>query len=219
VEPKISQVEITAVQKAINILAKAKNDVNQALAENVHELTKISISHTLTREINKLNFLSGANPIDNSTQQEYPPVTEFMGEPINRLKEVVALDLIPTPTEKEEFLAKVDALQLTFRERSKQAKGPETLIADYSKEPKLLRAVAIRAGLEDARDGLINIDFIQRIKSGLDANDTRAKEEDEINQFLENGISEVVTFEPVGFTESPSEYGAPARVSKKEKSK
>jgi hypothetical protein len=181
VEPKISQVEITAVEKAINILSQAKEDVNQALAENVHELTKISISHTLTREINKLNFLSGANPIDNSTQQEFPPVTEFMGEPINRLKEVVALDLIPTLTEKELFLSKVDALQATIRDRQ-----PETLITDFSNEPNVLRAIAKKAGLEDFKDGLINIDFIQRIKAGLDANDTRAKEEDEINQQLQS---------------------------------
>lgn len=169
----------TPIEKALQVTIKAKEDVLTALAGEELTTNAIFITTKLTEIINRLSFQLGVSAGTIQIPQNFPPVTNFLGEEIKRTPEVSEADLTPNKTEQDLYLEKVTALASTFRDRQ-----PETLITDFSNEPLVLRGVAKRAGLEDYEEGLINIDFIERIKAGLDAIDTRAKEEDAINQEL-----------------------------------
>jgi hypothetical protein len=165
-------------QQAAEIIQQAKDDVLLTLQGHEHEGIIITVTSALTRLINQLNFLSGANPVTHAAM-EFPPITNFFGDEIVRPATITKEDITPTLTEKEIFLNKVAALQSTIRERQ-----PETLITDFSNEPLVLRKVAKNAGLQDYEDGIINIDFIERIKEGLTNNELIEAKEKEINEKL-----------------------------------
>src|SRR4051812_22645997 len=116
------------IESALQILIKAKEDINQALQGHEMESNSIFILSGLTSQINKLSFQLGLTAgTETAAPQTFAPVTEFFGEKIERAEGVLPEQLINPPSEQEQYTQKVDALQSAFA-----TMPAESIISSYS---------------------------------------------------------------------------------------
>lgn len=150
------------LKEVAKVLADAKAEIALLIPVD-QDMLRLQFLSPLERLVNRASFLGGE--IVNSTEKvEYPPITEFMGEKIERMVPVKEEDLDPDQEAKDKFLAKIDTLQ-------KDLGGLETkkILESYvTKEDRLvLRGLAKRANVEDYKDAEINVSFIEAIRQGF----------------------------------------------------
>lgn len=203
---------ISPNEMMLNLIVQCKADILVSVTGHEHEALSLMAISGLTQIENKLRFHTGQQ-IPAQITQAFLPVTNFMGEPVNRPVDIVSADLRPTLTEREIYVMKVDRLQKAFA-----IMQSENIINSYSMPEDLLvlRGVAKRANLQDAANGTINIDFIERIKAGLIKNDDDILEEQAINRDLLNQSEVSQNNEIVQETGDIEElYNAPIKTSSK----
>ena len=166
---------------SLEALQSVSEEVSDYLSGTEYEHIKLTISSGLERLISRLSFLTG-NDISTSAPVKFEPVTNFMGENIERnTKDVTEDDLDPTEAEKRAYLAKVDKLYAEIDTLDVNA-----VLNSYSdaEGEQVLRGVAKRAdvGGYDVRD--LKIPFVEEIIAGKKAKEAAAKEEEEIQKQL-----------------------------------
>jgi hypothetical protein len=77
--------EQTPLQIVSEILLQAKEDIAMVLTDTTHQNILLSVTSNLTRLANQTAHLGGIT-IKQVTPVDFPPVTNFMGEPIIRPK-------------------------------------------------------------------------------------------------------------------------------------
>jgi hypothetical protein len=153
------------VQQAADLLEKTQTELSEILKDAQYGTISLSILSDIERIRGRLSHLSGI-PLTARVAEEFPPVTNFMGEEIERVtrKEVLAEDLDPDAEEKANFLAKVDKLYAEF-----DTLAPEGILNAFTipEDQMVVRAVAKRAGLDDYEEATINLDFLDKISRSM----------------------------------------------------
>lgn len=179
------------VQESLKIVQEAKAAVKQQLTgtEHVHQLLELD---SLFRRIEtRLNFMGAVTEPEagKPVVDQFPPITNFMGEKIVVDKKVVAADINPSEAEKKAYLAKVEKLYAEI------GTMPVDIIRNAYSIPddvKVLRGVAKRAGVKDFDKRDVNEEFIKEIKAGIADKAAVNKKQAEIDAQLKEIKSEVV---------------------------
>lgn len=155
------------VQEALAVAQEAKKQIN-ALLTGVDQGTNLLSINTNFRQIeHRLSFMGAVVEPDTQTgkdlNEQFPPITDFMGEKIE-VSKVELADLNPLEAEKKKFVAKVEKLQGVIIHMS-----VEEVLKNYVSQDDLfvLRGVAKKAGVPDYDRALINAEFVQKIKDAV----------------------------------------------------
>lgn len=173
------------LKKVIDLLLKGKAEVNQLLKDAEHGMTLLGFNADIDRIVNRLAFLSG-HEVQSATTEEFPPVTNFMGEEIKVVKDLKPEDLQPGQEERQQFVNKVEKLYAEF-----DTLHPEAILNNYTlEEDKLIiRGVAKRAGIEDYEDRAINLSFIEEIAKAIKDKAAGNEQQERIDEELRKGGS------------------------------
>lgn len=153
------------LKQASQVLQEVKKYVLELLADESHGLTVITIRSSLEKLINQLNFLSGDQQITPQNASDlFPPITHFMGEPIEMPKRLQAKELTPESSEKQKFLDRVVELEKQFPNMSNEKLLDKYSVPEYQ---NVLRGVAKRAGLDHYKEAAIDNQFIDDIRNAM----------------------------------------------------
>jgi hypothetical protein len=150
----------------VEILSAAKEQAASVLDFPEGQTRKIQIESTLNRLINNLNVLNGT--VTNSDVKpagQFEPVTSFLGEPVQFTNQQINTDTNPSMDEVSIFQKKVEDLYLSI-----EAVPAEKILADYKGNANMelvLRGVAVKANVQNARDADINDNYVTAIKDAI----------------------------------------------------
>lgn len=101
------------IKEAADVLVEAEKSVLGILSGQEHSSLSLAVGPQLQQIINRLYFMSGTPPTAEQMGkvEEFPPVTNFMGDPISLPKKVSQEDLSPADFERENFIQKVEKLE------------------------------------------------------------------------------------------------------------
>lgn len=180
---------MTGLQKAAFVTKMAKEEILKLLKSDEHGILIISISSDFDKIINRLGFLGGT--IDTSgeasahaaIQDQYHPITNFMGEEIHLAKTIKAGELDPEAEQLAKYRNQVMSLYTQF-----ETMDEEALLRDYRTDEQVLeiRGVAKMAGLEEYDTRPIDLRFIQDVNAAIKAQRSGLSEENRIQQELAN---------------------------------
>jgi hypothetical protein len=165
--PKVP--EKIGAELAIDIIESAQADLQQALADK-HEVVLIGINAKFEIMKNQLRMMAGMN-VFSENKVDLPPVTEFMGDPIEKKqgKPVETKNLSARELQVKNLTDKADKLQ-----ESLDTLKNEQILESYQNDLAPIRLLAKRAGLEDFKEAQINGEYLDLIRNGF-------KEQEEIN--------------------------------------
>ncbi len=172
-----------SLKKAIDSLQKVKKDLNETLKDQKHVMILLGFNADIDRLINRFAFLSGQE-VKPSSNEEFLPVTNFMGEEIKPIKELKPEDITPGDEERQIFINKVDRLYADFDTIEPEGILNAFKIADYQ---IILRGVAKRAGVDGYEDRGINLTFIEEIGKAIKQKTADELEQKEIEEKINNG--------------------------------
>jgi len=174
--------EITnPISEAADILESAKDVITTVLEGNPSVL--LMVSSRLTQTINRLNGMTGKQPL-NSQKVDHPPITNFLGEEISVPQKIKIEDLTPEQADRQSFLTKVQALYAQFETLS-----PEGVLASYTipEDQLLIRGVAKLAGVEEFEDRELNEEFIEDIQKAIKEKNSHEANESEVLKKIQSG--------------------------------
>lgn len=176
-----------ALKRAKEIILNAKREINQILSgpEHIQSLDPIN-THFRGIET-RLTYIQGvlepeANAIaSQAAAEQFPPIKNFMGNPISQNKRVKASDLTPNETAKQIFLNKVNKLWddiVTMK--------PADVLKTYTlpEDITVLRGVAKRSGITSFADNPLTIKFIEDIQIGVEIKNEETATQQRINDNL-----------------------------------
>jgi hypothetical protein len=191
-----------ALNSVGQLLLATKEDVQNLLSGTEHGATASLINHQLDQLINRVAFLGGNAPVSTATT-EFPPITEFMGEPINRAEPITEAQLAAGDLEKQIFTDKVEALYDNI-----EAMFPDKVLNSYTipEDVLVLRGVAKKAGVPDYSNAPLNVAFVEAIHEGI-----AKKREEELKQqqFEETIEGEDLTTKPSSPVPAPGVTDGP----------
>lgn len=155
------------LKQAQEVLAKAQADVNDLLKDNMFSNIRLRVDNNIRQMLNLMGHYSGeAAAASMPPQQEYPPITNFLGEEIERKSSVRAADLVPDKTEAEIFKQKVEGLYGSIIELD-----TDTVLNDYRDDQGVLvlRGVGKMAGIPNFKEAEVNVDYIESVKQAIEA--------------------------------------------------
>lgn len=158
---------MTNLEQALQVLVDAKQETLLLLFHPDHGMLIISIQTKFDQMINQLKFLAGDvtnTPALPNAEKMFPPVTNFMGEPLVKPDVVTTEDLDPKAVERKLYAERV----LKFQEAINTMEDKAILEAYASPMDQLvIRGAAKKAGVEDYETSLVNSDFLNQIRTGL----------------------------------------------------
>lgn len=156
-----------------------KEKVKKLLSEPEYQTILLMVESKITGIVNALNHISGQPPVEGSTTDQFPPITNFMGEKIHEQLKVKGEDLTPKDSEKNKFKNRVRNLYEQFPSLSNEA-----ILNSHTQDIdiKVLRGVAKMAKLENFADAEINDAFIVEIRESMKALDEVKKTEEIISK-------------------------------------
>lgn len=163
----------TALEQAASIISDAREAL-KSLLETEHNILFVGMNARLTQMQNQLAFASGSDLVS-AAPAKFEPVTDFMGEKIERAKKIEASDLSPKEMEKKLLQDKINSLQKELPNLTN-----EQILESYMNDQIVIRGIAKRAGLDNYRDSEINSTFLDEIRTGFNqqAKDAAAAEKD-----------------------------------------
>lgn len=163
-------------------LTEVKDHLHEILTEPEHSSILLYAKGALGAMINRFHFLAGTTPTASTTEQ-FPPVTNFMGEELTLPKPIKPENLSPDELERDLFVDKVNRLYATI-----QTIPVDGVLNSYTlpEDQLVIRGVAKRAGLEGYEDREINPAFISDICDAIKAKDARSVQETQIEAELAN---------------------------------
>jgi hypothetical protein len=155
--------EQTPLQIVSEILLQAREDIAMVLTDTTHQNILLSVTSNLTRLANQTAHLGGIT-IKQVTPVDFPPVTNFMGEPIIRPKEIKEADLEPEKSEVEILQAKIQKLYDSW-----DSLAHEGILNAYTlpEEQLVIRGVAKWAGVPNYEDATLNLHFLEKITRAM----------------------------------------------------
>ena len=158
------------------MLTETRDKLLDLLKDN--DVLKIRVKSQLELLINQFNFITGHRSAE-APRTIFPEQTEFMGAPLNTPEQVKAEDLTPKELERKMFAEKVDRLEAAIKAGT--LSNEAIIEANPNPSDKLvIRGVAKRAGLENYRDGEVNLQFLEDIREGFKSQEefeTKVKQE------------------------------------------
>lgn len=178
---------------ALDILLHAKDQIRKVLSDADSASVLISIESKLDKGINQLAFLTQSGVTNAAVSDQFPPVTNFMGEDIvMKPAEPVVVD--PTEEQRLAFVGKVDNIiasllagTLTPEEVVKNSPLPEDTL--------VIRGAAKKLGLADYDTADITADYVSEITEAAGAQKLQADLELEAEAALRGNDLVVVTDE------------------------
>jgi hypothetical protein len=169
------------IQQAVDIIRKAKADVNKLLSEPEHIQNLLEINTNFTRIESRLTFMGGILETDKKTESKslFPPITNFMGENIATAKPLTKDDLTPDEDRKQKFLAKAKKLWDEIGNYS-----PQNILTNYRIEEDIiiLRWVAKKAGVKEYETAELTTQFVEEIQLAVEMK----KEEGELQKGIDD---------------------------------
>lgn len=146
-----------------------------------HSAILIGLDQSFDKMINRMNFLTGSAATV-SRAEEFPPVTNFMGDEITLPKKIVAEDLQPDDLERERYLEKVNTLF-----QSIDTIPVDGILNTYTlpEDQLVVRGAAKKAGVEGYDERPIDVAFINDIVSAINAKKASSLEDQRIEKELE----------------------------------
>lgn len=156
------------VESCLHLLVVARQEVNKLLTGTEHTNNLLEINSLFQRLETKFRFMGAVTePEQNgkSKDEMFPPITNFMGVPIEISKKITRADLDPKEADKQKFRGDVKKLYDEIRDMQ-----PDQVLNAYAMpEHKLvIRGVAKIAGVEDYESKEINIPFIEEIQMAIE---------------------------------------------------
>lgn len=144
---------------AIDAIEDLKDTLKQLLSDE-HDMVHIGFDSKLNLMANQLRMMTGATMVSKPLGIDTGPITEFMGDSIQRTnKTVVAEDLSPQEQELKIFREKVERLGTEFDTLSN-----DQILDSYKNEPNVVRGVAKLAGITDYKELPVDGKFIDYIR-------------------------------------------------------
>lgn len=112
-------------------------------------------------------------------EDDFPPITNFMGEDITVAKPLVLKDINPKEAEKQAFRFAVDKLY-----KELPSLNPHTVVQSYTLPEHILiiRGVAKKADIHDFETRPITVQFIEEIILGIAIKEEEKQIQDLVNQ-------------------------------------
>lgn len=197
------------VQEALNAAVKAQKDINSLLKGVDQGANLLSINQKFREIINRIQFMGAVVEPDTDEPQsnQFPPITEFMGEKIGKVK-VDYSEVSPEQAEKKAFLEKVETLENTI-----SALSATEVLRHYSApvDQTVIRGVAKRAGVKDFDSREVTEEFIDELKEtiagkaeasqlqqNIDSKSSSQQKADEIEMLLKERGEVVAKLEVLG---------------------
>lgn len=177
--------------EALAVIRQAKGTVVVLLSGPDSANVSLSIVSKLDKAIHQLEFLTGSGVSAAGDPEAFPPVTNFMGEDIV-VKEPVEVVVDPTEEERRIFLGKVDNIINSLLSET-LTPGQVVVNSPLPEDELVIRGAAKRAGQEDFDTAEISTAFVDRIKAALLDQEAETARQDDIEQHLQGGLSEVVS--------------------------
>jgi hypothetical protein len=157
------------VQESLIVLQAAQQQINKLLSSPEHVQNLLEINSNFRRIATRLQYLGAVlEPPTNAkktSQEKFPPITNFMGEEIKLDKAVTKQDINPDDVEKKNFVAKVDKLWKEIGGMSIDiVLNSFTIPIDVL----VVRGVAKRAGVKDFDRRAMDTEFIADIMMGVE---------------------------------------------------
>lgn len=155
----------TPIEEASKLISSTQTQLKKLLGTGEYSHLWLGLDAHLTRMGNQLQHLSGQQ-FDAPVQEEYEPITNFMGEEIAYKDEIKVEDLDPEEAERAIFLDKVDRLYLQF-----DTIEPDGILNSHTTPEDVLvvRGVAKKAGVEGYEERELTIPFIEAISKAIKA--------------------------------------------------
>jgi hypothetical protein len=172
------------IKLAADVINAAKKEVLEILSGPEHASLSLATGPQLDSIVKRLYFMAGATPeVDQAPVNQFPPITNFMGEEITYPKMVAVEDFEATATEKDVFLDKVDRLYKEFT-----SIPVDGILNSYTlpEDVLVIRGVAKTAGLEDYQDAEINSAFVEKIAKAIAEKDAETAKQKEIDAQLKS---------------------------------
>lgn len=154
------------ISDCLDMLRQARAYVDQLLSHADLTNIKISVDAQLVRAANTLSgLIGGEQAATNAIPTNFEPLKSMFGQEIGLRKPVELEMLQPTKTEQELFIERRDDLYDRFLSLDNDT------ILKVLNEPNgepIIRTIAKKAGIEDYRDAVINTEFIDDIKAGIE---------------------------------------------------
>lgn len=173
---------IEELKQVSEVLAQAKEVITEILEGTQHGATSALIGHSLDQLVNRVHFLGGSAPVTTATT-EFPPITEFMGEPITRSVPITEQALTPGQLERQIYTDKVEALYDVI-----ESMFPDKILNSYTipEDVLVLRGVAKKADVKDFATAPLNIPFVEAIYEGIAAKRLAEEKQQEFEANLVN---------------------------------
>lgn len=196
------------MKQAADILVKAKEDVQAALAGTENAFVLLATESQLNKAINRLQHLAGYD-FNPTASEDFPPVTNFMGEEIVRQPMITEEDLSPEDADKAIYLEKVETLYGRINSMT-----PEQVLHNYTlpEDELVVRGVAKMAGVEDFETKEMDFEFIEDIQAAIAADAEYQKLEAEAEQALDVVVTEEILNENPELKEAGVEVGETVQV-------
>jgi hypothetical protein len=173
----------TQIQQAANLLKETQTKLGEILgADTQHHMLNLNMNTQLENLINKLSFLSGT-PYNRAVPagQDFPPVTNFMGEEISIPKKISRADLTPEKADELSFVEKVNNLYTLWNTIPYDG----ILNSYHSDADKLvIRGVAKMAGVDGYEDREVNVKYLEDVTEALQSKAANDDEERRIDAEL-----------------------------------
>lgn len=181
-----------SLKQAADILLKAKEDVQKVLGGTDNAFILLSTESQLNKAITRLQHLAGYD-FNPSTAEDFPPVTNFMGEEIVRQPMLNEEDLSPEEADKAIYLEKVETLFDGICNMS-----PDDVLMNYTlpEDVLILRGVAKMAGVEDYETRDLDIVFVEEIQNAILTEKADIQTQEEIDEAVAAGKQEEAEDEP-----------------------
>jgi hypothetical protein len=167
---------------AAEVLEDAMDEIKALLSDPNSQLIYVGIHAALQKQANRLHFLGGSTPKHGISDQEYKPITEFMGEKIEHRKEVNFEDLEPGEADRLQYVEKVNSLYAELPTLSLRGVLHSMTITD---DILVLRGVAKKAGMQDFEDAVITEEYLEKVVKAINERNAFEAQEKSIHAQLE----------------------------------
>ncbi|HTE33023.1 MAG TPA: hypothetical protein VK666_21720 [Chryseolinea sp.] len=174
---------MSQIQKATEIIEKAKKEVNAVLKDSQFFHAQLEINALFDKILVRFQHMGGLLKGDDTGIHSFPPITSFMGELLTPVKMIESKDLNPTQHAKAVYLQKVERLYTELPTIS-----PEGLLNSYTlpEDILVLRGVAKRAGVDEFETAELTTAFVEDIITAIQrkAKDEKAQKkiDDELSK-------------------------------------
>lgn len=179
------------VQDSLALVKDTQTKVNGLLKDRELNSNLLSINASFQQIIARLTYMGGILEPSKSAEDTitFPPITNFMGSPINVPEKFTAADLNPREAEIQKFKEKVQKLYDTIEDIP-----VETIFQSYTipEDVLVLRGVAKWAEVPGYADHEITIPWIEDIVLAVEMKKEQDEAQKKIDETTSEGLTQVV---------------------------